>query len=1503
MKFSLTFRLVFLTLAVIMTGNAAKGQIVINEFLASNATITQDPDFGEYADWIELYNAGTSNVNLNGYYITDNLNIPDKWSISGNLNIPAKGYALIWTDGKNTGLHTSYKISMAGEEIGLFSPSLHLLDSVTFGVQTIDISMGRSPDGSAAWKYFTAPTPGASNNTTAYEGLVYHMPEFSVTGGLYQTGQSVRLSTTMGGTIRYTLDGSDPVAGSKAYSALIPINSTTVVRSRIYMPGMVPGPIATQSYFINEDFESRNLPVVSIATNPANFWDPLKGIYVQNYKPEWEIPVNIELFENNGSDRAAFNEKAGVKINGLYSWQLPQKMLGVYFNKQYGPSSLAYHLFFEKNRTSFKTFALRASGSDWSNTMFRDALIQESVDYNMDIDFMAFRASVLYVNGEYMGIHNIREKVDEDYIMQNHNLPKDSIDMVEYEEFAEAGDLTAYNEFKLLYTRDLSNQSNYNAVAAVMDIDNFTDMIITEIYDRNTSIDHNIMAWKPKGKGKWKWILMDLDRGFFSAEDQNINDYLAVNEWPFGDLFANADYKKYFTQRLADHLYTTFNAQRMLKRIDYHQQLIEAEIPRHVARWLGTTSSYGDAMPSVDYWYQEVDKLRNFALARPAAVLANLESYGLSAAASLTLFSVPEKGGSFIFNNLKVPDPTWSGLYPQNLETEIKAVSKPGYVFKGWAGGVAKTIIPEKSTWKYLDNGSNQGINWYSVSFNDNGWSSGQGELGYGDGDEQTTVSYGSNSNNKYITTYFRKTFQLSSSDLSSAHIVIGLLRDDGAVVYVNGKEIIRSNMGQGVINYLTTAPSSIGGDAESQYIEYAVDPAFFIAGTNLIAVEIHQNEAASSDISFDLELSTIVPDLSSYLSTGSTYTTSLTGSLVLTAVYESTGECIIPDTISENTTLRENCSPYVVQGDVYIPENVTLTIEPGVEIRMAPGSNMMVNGNINAAGTSGKRILFKMNPAYEGQSWGALCFSNTTNTTRMNYVTIEDASSGPVPTWQVAAISAFKSTLVLDHMILEKINFDPIAGRYSNITLTNSSLHSEVTGNLINVKYGWGKVENCDFRGNGRFDADGVDYDNVDDGSIIRNCRIYDIFGFNSDGIDIGEKAGSILIDSVSFYNIFDKGISVGQQSGPITVTNCTFVNANMGLGVKDSCRASINHCTFYGVGTPVACYEKNLGSAGGNAVVRNSILSNSYTASYSSDNKSTLAIYNSISDNDRLPENGTNLFGNPSFINPSMLVYDLGTSSPAINSADDNGIPGTMGSRYYKFSDIPPVMISKIFYNALNEPDKHEFIGIFNPSSLPVDLSGYAFTRGIVFTFPRGTMLDAGSTIVISKGNIQPLDPVYFPWIYRWASGSLDNAGEALQLTDSNGIVVDQVIYSPDAPWPFTIDIAGSVLRLKDPSYDNHFGENWSTEEYDNLVSVEPGPALASLRIYPNPSAGIITIEVPYTVQQVIEIFTVTGVKVYAGTVNANGSLTLDLSRYRNQMLVVKAGSDVGRVLIVDP
>lgn len=1312
-------------LVIIAESNYA--QIYINEFLASNTSVNVDPDYNSNADWIELFNAGTSAVNLNGYYLTDNFDDPSKWKIAQNISIPAKGFLIIWTDGNNTGLHTSFKISSMGEEIGLYSPSLNLLDSITFGEQNIDISFGRSPNGSNTWKYFLTPTPGTSNNTNAYAGISYNFPHYSVPGGLYNSSQSVVLSTDLGGTIRYTLDGSDPATSSTVYSSPIQISSTTIVRSRIFKPNEIPGPIITNSYFINENFESGNLPVVSITTNPENFWDPAKGIYVQDFKPEWEVPVNIELFENNGSKGSAVNLPAGIKINGLYSWQLPQKMLGIYFKKQYGAGSMDYHLFFEKDRKSFKDFALRASGSDWSYTMFRDGLMHMAIGYNMNLDYMSFRPSVVYVNGQYMGIHNMREKVDEDFIMGNHKTEKGSIDMIEYEEFAEAGDITAYIEFKNLYSQDLSIQSNYDKVAAVMDIENFTDYIITELYSGNYSIEHNVMTWKPKGSGKWKWILMDLDRGLFDANNYLIGTYLNKNVWPFPNLFENEDYKQYFGKRLASHLFTTFNKTRMLQRIDYHRQLIESEIPNHVARWLGTTSSYGNAMPSVDYWYQQLEVLRTFVKNRPAAILNNMGYYGFSGPATLTLSTSPADAGKFEFNDMKVPEASWNGLYPKNMSFSIKAINKPGYVFKGW-----------------------------------------------------------------------------------------------------------KNSVGQ-----------------------------------------------------------------STYLSTDQTYSSSLTGNLSLVAVYESTGQCIIPDTISTNTTLNKACSPYLVQGDINIPENITLTIEPGVEIWMAPSSNMTINGNIIANGTEDERIIFKINPDYAGQCWGALNIIDATDTTVMDYVTVEDASHGPVTITQVTAISAFKSDLVLNHMILEKNYADPVAVRYGYLSISNSTLHSEIVGNLINVVNGFAKIENCEMTGNKCPDTDAVDFDDVDNG-VIRNCRVKNFTGSNSDGLDLGQAVVT-TIDSVTFFNITDKGISVGLQS-KLNVSNCAFVNTNLGLGLKDSSSANINHCTFYGVGTPVACYEKIRGRAGGNAFVKNSILSNSYTASFTSDDKSTIKIYNSLSDNTFLPENGTNQLANPLFTNPTFYDFTTQSGSPVRNAANDNGIFSDLGSNYIIFNASPRVMISKIYYNSSNNPARSEFIGIYNPSTEPIDLSGYKLTNGVIYTFPQGVILDPGYTVLVAKWEIGGLPENYVHQSYQWTEGSLSNEGETIQLTDSSGIVIDQVSYSPNAPWPSVDGGDEKVLSLLDPSLDNHFGENWTTVEYNPLVTGVHESFTHNLSIYPNPTNGLITLEFTKDKPENIEIYSITGLLVKKVPVYNLESITIDLSAYKGEILILKADTMLQKIVVLD-
>ena len=167
------------------------------------------------------------------------------------------------------------------------------------------------------------------------------------------------------------------------------------------------------------------------------------------------------------------------------------------------------------------------------------------------------------------------------------------------------------------------------------------------------------------------------------------------------------------------------------------------------------------------------------------------------------------------------------------------------------------SFIKSGDTWKYLDNGSNQATAWRNSVFDDSTWKSGKSQLGYGDGDEATIVSYGSNSNSKFITTYFRKAFSVANPANITA-LQLQLLRDDGAVVYLNGQEIVRSNMPAGTIGYTTLAPETIGGADESTFASFAINPALLVSGTNVIAVEIHQSVNTSSDVSFDLKLDAV---------------------------------------------------------------------------------------------------------------------------------------------------------------------------------------------------------------------------------------------------------------------------------------------------------------------------------------------------------------------------------------------------------------------------------------------------------------------------------------------------------------------------------------------------------------------------------------------------------------------------------------------------------------------
>jgi len=1481
------FRLIFFLLFISV---AASGQLYINEFMASNASTIKDPDYNNDADWIELYNDGIAPVNLTGYYLTDNIATPNKWMI-GNVTIAAKGFVIFWADGMNTGNHTIFKLDAQIEEIGLFNPDLTVIDTIRYVNQNPDVSGGRNQNNLELWGRFAVATPNAANNTEFFSDFVLNEPIFNTRGGIYNTNQSITLFTDLGGEIRYTLDGSDPTLASPLYTLPIDINATTVVRARVFKPEMLAGPIITNTYFINDLMETRGLPAVSLSTNPGNFWDPTNGIYVQTFKPEWEVPVNIELFENNGSDRAAFNELAGIKINGLYSWQLPQKMLGIYFKKRYGTGTLDNTLFYDSPRSGFKSFALRASGDDWSNTLIRDILGQNATQLNMNLDISDFRWTTVYVNGQYMGIHNFREKIETDYIEKHYGLEAGTFDMVENEDFAECGDLVAYTSLKTLFSKDLSVQANYDSVAAKMDIENFTDLVITEIATGNTSIDHNVMAWKPKDSGKWKWILMDLDRGFNDETSSLISFSVNQTSFPFKNLMANAAYKAYFGKRLADHIYTSFDPVRMRSLIEKHRSEIAPEIPRHVARWLGTTSSYGDAMPSVEYWNNEIIKVKTFVGARPAVLLKDLNNYGFSGSASLTLSVFPENAGTLKLNGFKITGNSSSGLYLKNVNAEITTEEKAGYSFKGWANAVKKVIVPKLSVWKYLDDGSNQGTSWVNTTFDDSNWKSGQAEFGYGDGGEKTIISYGSSTSNKYITNYFRHNFTITEADLTGSNYMINIMRDDGAVVYLNGVEIIRDNLNIGTITSNSLAAASVAGIAESTYNTFSIDKKLLLAGNNVLSVEVHQNSANSTDLSFDLELVCYETDYNNLLSTEKNYPINMTADLSLTAVYEAGTACVVPAVIAENTTLYNSCSPYLVRDDVTLNSGVTLTIEPGVEIWMSPKSNFFIHGNINANGSSTERITFKINPQYTNEGWGALNFWNTSATSNISYVTVDDATKGPVPV-RVGAINSFYGNLNLDHILIDKTKLNPISARYSDITLTNSYIHSSTTSDLINIKYGHATIENCTFEGNPEFDSDGIDYDGIENG-VIRNTKIFNILGNNGDAIDIGEEATNVIIDSVLIVNAYDKGISIGQRSSVI-LTNSMLVNCNMGLGVKDSSSVSINQCTFYGNGSAVSCYEKNPGRAGGNAKVKNSILSNAFIASYQSDDKSKIQFTNCLSDNDMLTSDPSNRFGNPLFSDPTHYDFLLLAGSPGIGSGFENGQTTNLGAKFTKIEMEPDVLICRIYINPLNSTNP-EYLALYNPSAKSIDLSNYSLVKGVNCIIPNGTELAPGDTLFVTSdaAGWSPNRKVV-----QWTDGKLANEGEEIELLNQYGMVADHIRFSVVDGWPVEAFNTEAFFALNGTKVDNHFPVNWKAVSNITSLSNPIDHNKSNIHIYPNPATDKLMVTTESEAK--VELYSALGQLLKQTVSDQNGVTSMIVSDLKAGVYLIKVGSKTAKVLI---
>ncbi|MDZ7317002.1 MAG: CotH kinase family protein, partial [candidate division KSB1 bacterium] len=740
----------------------------INEIMASNKMTALDPDSLQYGDWIEIYNSGPFTVDLSGAYLTDDLSVPNKWRIPAGTTVPVNGYLLIWADGNDAALknlHTNFKLDNDGETVGLFAADGTVVDTLTFKKQFSDISFGRDPKDPHRLLYFEQPTPGKANALEGYlVGERAGKVKFSLTPGFYRDAQAVLLSAGNGATIRYTLDGSTPTRNSKVYQSPIVVTRTTVIKARAYEPGLLPGPVETCTLFIDEE---STLPVISISTESANLFSDEYGIYVDrniNVRKNWERPAVLEFFETNGVRQ--FAENVDLRLFGRTAIYIPQKSLAVFMNR-----TLEYPLFPGQSVQTFDSFILRSSSDDWHRTMFRDGFIQSLMRRSLTIDTQAYRPSVVFINGEYYGIHNIREKYNGDYLASYHGVDPDSLDLLYIDERQADpvtvldGDRKAFDELiAYISSHDLAQAEHYAWVAERVDIDNFIDYIIAEAFTGNTSWAHNIRCWRPHTPdGKWQWLLFDMDRGF---RDRNFNAWADMAEKfeLFRNLLKNNEFKQRLVSRYAELINSAFQPEPMTALLDSLRAGIAAEMPRHIERWKDHCGNGVCGIPSMTDWQNNVNDMRSIVQARPAIAAQQLVSLlNLGRQVRLNVQVQQPNYGVVQIGSAKTSG-TFSGVYFPGMRVVLRAQPNPGFAFVGWYGASAsKTLLlPRGSTWRYFDQNNRPADNWYTAGYNDLSWKSGRAQFGYGENDEATVIDYGPDPSHKYMTVYFRTVFTVN---------------------------------------------------------------------------------------------------------------------------------------------------------------------------------------------------------------------------------------------------------------------------------------------------------------------------------------------------------------------------------------------------------------------------------------------------------------------------------------------------------------------------------------------------------------------------------------------------------------------------------------------------------------------------------------------------------------------------------------------------------------------
>lgn len=842
------------------------GSVVISEIQAVNPDGYKDGE-GLAHDWIEIWNTSNATVNLGGWSLSDDPKVPGKW-VFPELELRASARHIIFASGldKREGeFHTNFQLSVDGEFLGLFGPGVPrpLISGAgpgnEFPEQRQDFSYGLVRNNNQEWGYFSNPTPRNPNSRTALIGVA-PVPHFSVERGFFKDTFELVLSVGRNLddalTIKYTVDGSEPSSrNGKTYSSPIEISGTTIVRAIVLKSGSIPSRVTTHSYIKANNDKLLALPVISISTDRNNLWGNT-GIMETSPRNTtkrgiaWERPCSTEWIFPDGRDSLQID--CGLRVQGgnyvrqRYnpngSLPFSKYSFRLYFRTDYGPGKLKAKVIPEAGVDEFDVISLRAGMNDHSNPFVIDELVRR---LHSDMGYVSSQGTFahLFVNGEYEGYYNPTERIDDNFLNSYFGEEVNWDIIAQFGETRE-GDRREWDNLISTTSRDQSNLNNYLASTRVLDIDNFIDYLIVNIYAGTGDWPHNNWrAARPKVAGaKWEFLVWDAEWSFGnlnrSVSQNTITTELARNDADIAKIFQSLRKSPEFRLRFAD-------------RVEYHLYGDGVLTRNHVRdRFQEMRTIMSPVITSM-----RTSAATLWPTSRPRIIeghLSRADLYTPGKTPKSNLKNGPVDLGEFM--TLSVDDGAEIYFTTDGADPRVSPVESSG----------SKLLVTEKQR-KYvlIPTSANDAQNWQGGDepFDHSQWREGNGGVGY---DLNTTykpyisIDTQSEMRIKSVGCFIRIPFPFNPLEHERIdEMKLNARFDDGFTAYLNGVKIASRNM-TGEITWDKRASSSHSDTTAVHLTPFDVSEFISLlkTGENILAIHAANVSTGSSDFLFSANLS-----------------------------------------------------------------------------------------------------------------------------------------------------------------------------------------------------------------------------------------------------------------------------------------------------------------------------------------------------------------------------------------------------------------------------------------------------------------------------------------------------------------------------------------------------------------------------------------------------------------------------------------------------------------------